>query len=74
MLKQFEALFDSATFGRGTEIDFSASGRGRLVTRIDGKQVCAAGALGLLRQVLLLSPSRAHPAALPRCRAEGRCR
>ena len=38
-MKQFEALFDGVGFKKGTAIDFSASGRGKLVTKVDGKQV-----------------------------------
>jgi hypothetical protein len=36
---EFERLFEGATFKKGTEIDFSASGKGKLVTKIDGRAV-----------------------------------
>lgn len=38
-MKQFEALFESVEFKKGTAIDFSATGRGKLVTKVNGKQV-----------------------------------
>lgn len=38
-MAKFEALFDNATFKKGTQIDFSASGKGKLLTKIDGKAV-----------------------------------
>jgi hypothetical protein len=38
-MKSFERLFDGASFKKGTAIDFSASGKGKLVTKIDGQQV-----------------------------------
>jgi hypothetical protein len=39
VMPQFERLFDNVAFKKGTEVDFSASGKGRLITKIDGKQV-----------------------------------
>ncbi|KAI8477278.1 MAG: chalcone isomerase [Monoraphidium minutum] len=39
VMQDFERLFDNASFKKGTEIDFSASGHGKLVTKVDGKQV-----------------------------------
>jgi len=45
---QFERLFDGVAFKKGTLVDFSASGKGKLITKIDGKQVRASGADGAI--------------------------
>lgn len=42
-MKAFEHLFDNASFKKGTQIDFSASGKGKLVTKIDGQAVRGRG-------------------------------
>ena len=41
VMQDFVKLLDGASYKKGTEIDFSASGKGKLVTKIDGKQVRA---------------------------------
>ncbi|GBF94321.1 hypothetical protein Rsub_06943 [Raphidocelis subcapitata] len=49
VMPQFERLFDGVTFKKGTLVDFSASGKGKLITKIDGKQVGAIESPELVR-------------------------
>lgn len=38
-LQRFTAMFDSTDFRRGLEISFCQSGKGKLIAKIDGRQV-----------------------------------
>lgn len=60
-LTDFTRQFDEARFRKGLEIVFAASG-GKLTTRVDGQEVCAAAGCLLMQAAVILPDTPRYPA------------